>query len=156
MSSGFIANPNPPPPSTNVAGDGFWPEIDIAQLRNAVRVNGEVPEHRWYAIVVAAVIAVTDELAGWKREQTAAGHATLADVPDIEIAGARRLKTLYLRAVSCAALAEVSERYRSYDATNSGSQRADELTPSIDECRRDLRWAIRDFLGQPRATVELI
>ncbi|WP_442965592.1 head completion/stabilization protein [Pseudomonas sp. RIT-PI-r] len=43
-----------------------------------------------------------------------------------------------------------------YDSTNSGNQNAEELTPSIDELRRDQRWAVRDFLGLGRTTVELI
>ena len=46
--------------------------------------------------------------------------------------------------------------YRSYDSTNSGNNNAEELTPTIDDYRRDLRWAVRDFLGINRSTVELI
>jgi len=39
---------------------------------------------------------------------------------------------------------------------NSGNKNAEELTPTIDDYRRDLRWAVRDFLGINRSTVELI
>ncbi|RBE98159.1 head completion/stabilization protein, partial [Xanthomonas oryzae pv. oryzae] len=62
----------------------------------------------------------------------------------------------YLRAVACATAVEVTERYRSFDATNSANQRADDLTPSITELRRDQRWAVRDLQNLPRSTVELI
>jgi hypothetical protein len=55
-----------------------------------------------------------------------------------------------------AAGAEVCERYRNYSATNTGNNKADELIPTIDDYRRDLRWAVRDFLGISRITVELI
>jgi len=77
-------------------------------------------------------------------------------VSAVQVDGKSRLVQLYLRIVACATAAEVAERYRSYDTTAAGNQRADDLTPSIDELRRDVRWAIRDFLGTPRMTVELI
>ncbi len=56
----------------------------------------------------------------------------------------------------CCTAAELTERYRSFDASDSANQRADDLTPSIDELRRDQRWAIRDLKGESRVTVELI
>jgi hypothetical protein len=61
-----------------------------------------------------------------------------------------------MRAVQAAAGAEVCERYRGYDTTASGAKSADENTPTIDDYRRDQRWAIRDFLGKSRTTVELL
>ncbi|MNL78814.1 Phage head completion protein (GPL) [compost metagenome] len=63
---------------------------------------------------------------------------------------------IYRRAIYCTAAAELSERYRSYDSTNDGNSNADELTPSVDEYRRDARFAIRDLLGVGHCTVELI
>ena len=52
---------------------------------------------------------------------------------------------LYFRAVAAAAGAELCERYRSYDTTNNGSQKAEEMTPTIEDYKRDLRFAIRDL-----------
>jgi hypothetical protein len=62
----------------------------------------------------------------------------------------------YRRAVYSTAGAELAERYRGFDATGSGNANADQLTPTIDEYRRDARWAISDILGLGRTTVELI
>ena len=121
--------------------------------RHGCSVTGEP---RLRAAIIAAVLTANDELATWKAQQLAAGHAKLEDVQAPQIDGKSRLVQLYLRVITCATAAEVAERYRSYDTTAIGNQRADDLTPSIDELRRDVRWAIRDFLGTPRMTVELI
>lgn len=153
--SGFIAN-GTAGDEDRIENDGFWPSIDPITVRNRMRLTGAVAAARLRAAIVNAVLSVNAELAGWKAQQQAAGRATLADVPADRIDGASRLVHLYLRAVTCAAAAEVVERYRSYDSSGDGHQRADDLSPSIDELRRDVRWAISDLLGNRRMTVELI
>jgi len=153
--SGFIAN-GTAGTEAEISNDGFWPAIDPAELRARIRLDGAVAEPRLRAAIIAAILAANGELAMWMAQQRAAGHAKLEDVPAAQVDGKSRLVQLYLRIVACATAAEVAERYRSYDTTAAGNQRADDLTPSIDELRRDVRWAIRDFLGTPRMTVELI
>jgi len=153
--SGFIANGTPGVEAA-IENDGFWPSVDPAVLRQNTRIDGSVSSDRLRAATVNAVLAVNDELAAWKAMRQAEGRVDLQAVPSPSVDGKSRLVHLYLRAVACAVAAEVSERYRSYDATAAGNQRADDLTPTIDELRRDLRWAIRDFLGAPHMTVELI
>jgi len=153
--SGFIANGTAGTEET-IENDGFWPSIDPAELRARIRLDGAVAEPRLRAAIVAAILAANGELAAWSAQQQAAGHAKLEDVPAAKVDGKSRLVHLYRRVIACATAAEVAERYRSYDTTAAGNQRADDLTPSIDELRRDVRWAIRDFLGTPRTTVELI
>lgn len=153
--SGFIANGSAGA-EASIENDGFWPAIDLVALRQRIRLDGSLSSERLRAAVVNAVITVNDELPEWKAKQQAAGHATLSAVPAATVDGASRLVQLYLRAVTCATAAEVAERYRSYDATAAGNQRADDLSPSIDELRRDMRWAIRDLKATPRMTVELI
>ncbi|MDO5609490.1 MAG: head completion/stabilization protein [Pseudomonadota bacterium] len=153
--SGFIAN-GQPTQHASIASDGFWPAIDPAAMMRDYRIGSEVSRDRARAALTHAVVAVNAELDHWRDQMEAVGHAVLADVPAHRVDDESRLIILYRRAVGCAFLAEVAERYRSYDATGAGNQRADDLTPSIDEYRRDLRWAIRDFLGKPRSTVALI
>lgn len=153
--SGFIAKPAPASPHV-IAADGFWPAVDRSVVSQNQRIGGEVSPERLGTALMHAIVNVNDQLADWQAEQQAAGHTRLADVPAPQVGGQSRLVILYQRAVACAVLAEIAERYRSFDASGQGHARADELTPSIDECRRDLRWAIRDFLGRNRTTVELI
>ena len=155
--SGFVAGGN----GTKAHGghintDPFWPSIDLEDVRGTLRIDASVTPIRLEAATIAAAIGINREFATWRRVKQADGYATLADVPAEEIENKSELVHLYQRAIYAATGAEICERYRSYDSTNSGNQNADELTPSIDELRRDQRWAVRDFLGLCRTTVELI
>jgi len=152
--SGFIAGGTVASGLINT--DVFWPPIDLDQLRATLRIDASVTAPRLETAAVAAAISVNRELSEWRAIQQAAGHAELADVPGEKINDVSVLVHLYRRAIEAATGAEVCERYRSYDSTNSGHQNAEELTPNIDDYRRDLRWAVRDFLGINRTTVELI
>ncbi|MFJ7315616.1 head completion/stabilization protein [Pseudomonas sp. NPDC098747] len=152
--SGFVAGGSAP--SGEIRSDSFWPTIDLDRLRATLRIDSSVSTPRLETAAIAAVINVNRELAEWRATQQAAGYAKLADVPGDTVNDVSTLVHLYHRAVEASTGAEVCERYRSYDTTSAGSQNAEELTPSVDEYRRDQRWAIRDFLGRPRSTVELI
>lgn len=154
--SGFIANAGVTPPSTDITSGNFWPAVNLEALRKELRIDGTVTNERLRAAAVAAIIDVNDDLDEWRGRQEAAGYTALADVPAPQVDGRSRQVVLYLRAVACATAAEVTERYRSFDASGAGDRKADALTPSIDELRRDLRFAIRDFLRVRRVTVELI
>ncbi|SFB30806.1 head completion/stabilization protein [Azotobacter beijerinckii] len=153
--SGFIANGGSAAPFVLV-NDGWFPDIDADHLRAALRLDSSITDARLEVAAVNAIISVNRELATYKSGEQANGHAALVDVPAVTIKGESELVHLYRRAVYCTAGAELAERYRSYDATAAGNQRADDLSPSIDEYRRDARWAIRDVLGNAHTTVELI
>lgn len=152
--SGFI------PGSLAAAGlinsDPFWPGIDLDKLRATLRIDSSVTPVRLETAVVAAIISVNRELAPWRLKKQAEGISALAEVEGEQIQGKSEYEHLYVRAVQAATGAEVCERYRGYDTTASGAKNADEITPTIDDYRRDQRWAIRDFLGESRTTVELL
>lgn len=152
--SGFIAGASVA--AGLISSDPFWPGIDLDDLRATLRIDSSVSAARLETAVVAAIIGVNRELSTWRMAKLAAGITALADVQGERIQGKSEYEHLYLRAVQAAAGAEVCERYRGYDSTASGSKNADENTPTIDDYRRDQRWAIRDFLGKSRTTVELL
>ncbi|RVD75431.1 head completion/stabilization protein [Pseudomonas koreensis] len=155
--SGFVAGGSTTPaPSGHINTDPFWPSIDLDDVRGTLRIDSSVTPIRLETATIAAAISVNREFATWRRAKQAEGYATLADVPAEQIEDKSERVHLYQRAIYAATGAEICERYRSYDSTNSGNQNAEELTPSIDELRRDQRWAVRDFLGLGRTTVELI
>jgi hypothetical protein len=153
--SGFIATGNTAEAYV-ITNDGFWPDIDGATLRAAIRLDGSISDPRLEVATVSALIQVNQELRGLKASHQASGHAVLADVPADRINDESCLVLIYRRAIYCTAAAELSERYRSFDSTADGNRNADELTPSIDEYRRDARFSIRDLLGVGHSTVELI
>lgn len=154
----FLGTTIPPavadePPIEN---DGFAPAIDLQQLRAALRLDGTVTAPRLRHATLAAMAAVNAEIATWRASQQAAGHLKLADVPGPRLGETSVLVQHYLRAVQCAVQAEMLERYRDFDTTGAGDKRAERLELSVDDVRRDMRWAIADLVGQRRTTVELI
>lgn len=143
-------------PSGHLNTDPFWPSIDLDALRATLRIDASVTPARLETACITAAISLNRELKDWRIEQQAAGHSELAEVPAEQVQQVSVRVHLYRRAIEAATGAEVCERYRAYDSTNSGHKNAEELTPTVDDYRRDLRWAVRDFLDLPRTTVELI
>lgn len=156
--SGFIANGSIPAAAEPhpISNDGWWPDLDGEAVRAALRLDSSISSMRLEVALVNAVLSVNRELDTYQLAQQALGYASLAEVPGPQIQNQTRPVHLYLRAVYCTAGAELAERYRSYDSSKDGNANADELTPSIDEYRRDVRWAMSDLLGKRRTTVELI
>lgn len=156
--SGFVATADATA-GIAIVNDGWWPDVDLATARDILRLDGTVTDARLQEALVIAIGSINTELAAWRALQVDANgvaYDTLADVPAPQINETSRYVDLYQRAVRCTAGAHLVERYRNLDLTDSGQKKADEQTPSIDELRRDARWAIRDILGLSRSTVELI
>ncbi|TCP13761.1 head completion protein GPL [Crenobacter luteus] len=151
------------PPAAGNATDGspihsgsFWPELDPATARGAMRLDGTASAERLRGALIEAIADVNSELADWRRSRQAEGYTTLAEVPAEEVDGASVLVQRWQRAVQCRAAANLTERYRSFDSTAAGHKQADELDTTVDDLRRDSRWAVSDILGIGRTTVELI
>ncbi|WP_028696119.1 head completion/stabilization protein [Pseudomonas cremoricolorata] len=134
----------------------FWPSIDLDDVRTRLRIDSSVTTARLETAVVAALIEVNRELTAWRQARQAEGFEHLNEVPSEPLNGKPRQVHLYLRAVLSSVAAQICERYRGYDSTANGGKRAEDDAPSIDDYRRDQRWAIRDFLGSSRTTVELL
>jgi len=139
-----------------IINDGWFPDLDGEHMRAALRLDGSITDARLEVAAVNALIQVNAELADYQAQREAEGHAALANVPAKQIQGESQLLHLYRRAIYCSAGAELAERYRDYSATGDGAERAEALTPTADEYRRDARWAIRSILGRVHTTVELI
>lgn len=156
MSGFFTGADNTVPSARTLTNVGFWPDIDVDHLQASLRLGDTVSQQRIEVATVNAMQSVNTELADFRVDQEAAGHARADLVPGEMIAGETLLIHRYRRAVYCSVGAELAERYRGSDTTSTGNSHAEALTPSIDEYRRDLRWAISDILGVGRSTVELI
>lgn len=153
--SGFVATADAT--DQTITNDGWWPDVDTAKVRDIQRLDGTVTDARLREALVTAIGSVNAELSAWRATQEVTlAYAKLEDVPAPEIDGSSRMVHLYQRAVRCRAAAYLVERYRALDITDKGQKIADEQTPSIDELRRDARWALADIQGLTHATVELI
>lgn len=154
----FLGTPLPAPAAEEppIVNDGWFPDVDPAQARDALRLDGTVTPVRLRAALVAAIAGLNDELRDYAAAQRAQGVAKLADVPSHKIDGESTQLMQYRRAVHCIAKADLIERYRDFDTTGQGDKRAAELEESVCDLRRNARWAVSDLLGLRRTVVELI
>lgn len=134
----------------------FFPDLQLQEFRDSMRLDGTVTDERALHALEAGMFDVNRSLASWMKTQQDAGHAALEDVPSEDWQPAGVLVRLYLRAVWCLAKASLIERYRDYDSTGAGHDRAEAMDITGDDLRRDAAWAISDIRGRHRTTVELI
>ncbi len=153
--TGFVAN-SPSIEEPDIANSAFWPAVSLVDCRAVMRIGSEITPERLREALINGIIDTNADLATWRFTQEQAGHADLAAVPAEEIDGDSINLILYRRAVYNFAKAELTERYRDYDSTLQGGDRADDLDPTIDQYRRQAILAIRQISGRQRTTVELI
>ena len=150
--------PSDPAPLGNVSAGAWWPAIDLAALRDAMRLDGTITPQRLRPAVQEAVATTVGLLAEWAAQRESEGHASLADVPALEVDDESINVQRFRRAVYCHAKANLIERYSDYDTTGR-ERRKDQDEAREDQAehhRRDATWAVRDILGVSRTTVELI
>ncbi|MBP8005508.1 MAG: head completion/stabilization protein [Acinetobacter sp.] len=149
--TGLIANGTFSNQDVVINSDAFFPSVSSNQVREVLRLDSSVTNQRLIPAIEAAVIHVNEQL-----DSLLAKASTLAEITTKQVNGKSIAVVLYFRAVAAAAGAELCERHRSYDTTSNGSQKAEELTPTIDDYKRDLRFAIRDLKKVRRLNVELV
>jgi hypothetical protein len=153
--SGFTATPPATTPDPISSGD-WYPDIDLNDARTVMRVDATVTDPRLTEAIQNAMAAVEDCLDAWQAQQIELGRTSLADVPSKVIGGTSRLVLAYRRAVYATVQAELIERYRNLDSTGAAGKRAEPMDETVDDYRRNVRYAIRDILSRPRADAELI
>lgn len=139
-----------------IGNDGWFPDLALSTIRATIRLDGTVTDERLRDAARYAIASVNTLLTQFKATAQAAGSASIADVSPAQIDGEKRLVMLYRRAVFSTIKADLLERYRDFDSTDSGLRRGVDLEDPIGEQRRNASWAVRDILGQPHSVVELI
>jgi hypothetical protein len=158
---GLIANGGATPSTTApsdgdpIANDGFWPDIDLADLRASTRLTGNVTPARLRGCTIDAMLSVNDQLATYRATQIGLGWDSAADIGET-VAGATALVHRYHRAIASTVQADLAERYRDWDTTRAGDHRADAESVAADDFRRNAQWAIAAILGRARNVIELI
>lgn len=143
------------PDETLNSGD-FFPDISLRHYQQSVLTDGKVTTERLRHALVNAMIEVNRELSEWKQLQIAAGFTSLEAVPADHINNDSELMLLYRRAVYSEAKANLTERYRDTDTTDSGEKKAAALGETTDDLRRDVQWAIQRIKGESHNICELI
>ncbi len=160
--SGFVSLPSAAdqPAPQPIPGDGFFPDVDLAALREGVRIDPTVTPVRLRDSALAAVLGIGQELAAWRKGQELAGIAKLEDVPNPrgpdKFGDLAWSTSLYLRAVASLTAADLADRVRDAGTTLAGHDRADELEGVAEVHRRNYRWAVNDLIGRPRSIIEAL
>lgn len=161
MPSPFISLP-PAGPSAplalddTVSFDGWYPDLSLRGARQSLRIPTDITDTRLRDALTAAMLEIADDLAPWREVQDMTGFARLADCDDRVVAGENRLVILWRRAVHTLAAADLAEIQHGPDSSAQGADRAAALDMTAAELRRNSRWAVRDMLGIPHTTIELI
>ncbi|MEX0738182.1 MAG: head completion/stabilization protein [Pseudohongiella sp.] len=134
----------------------FFPDLQLQEFRDSMRLDGTVPDGRAVHALEAAMFDVNRSLSAFMQAQQDLAFQSLEDVPDADWQPMGTNVRLYLRAVWCLAKANLIERYRDYDSTGKGHDKAEAMDITGDDLRRDAAWAISDIRGVNRTTVELI
>lgn len=138
-----------------IYNNSFFPDISLLAIRNSMRIDGTVTTERLKHATIEAISTVNQDLKPL-RLQAEAAHGDFYSLNDEEINGEYLIEYQYKRAVYCLAVANLYERYRSYDNTKEGYRKGDELLESAGDLRRDYHHTVRDMLNQNRMIVELI
>jgi hypothetical protein len=152
--TGLVAPPpNADPADAVITADGWYPEVALLELRNALRIgDGAVTTERLTVAVEGAIVSAIRALAGWRATREAEGATELSWVTDLEINGQNYAELLWLRIVRNLAAAEIGDLHRDITATDQGLDRAEEKAETADDYRR-LAWTaiadLRSIGGEP-------
>ncbi|MGM0535559.1 MAG: head completion/stabilization protein [Pseudomonadota bacterium] len=143
-------------PPAAIANNGFWPDIDPAEFRDAERVDSTVTDARVAHALRVALADVNRQLANWQADRQGEGAPTLEAIVPPVWSVTDHYALLYQRAIYAAAMASLMERYRDHSATGEGDESGEAKDQAADDYRRDARWAVSEILDESHTTVELI
>lgn len=149
------SDPEPDDGGAKVESLPFWPVIVLADLRRAMRLDGQVTTDRLMPRTIEAVSHVNNQLRLWRQVQIDAGYQALAEIPADPVNGESVKVWSYKNAVWSLTKALLIEGYRDIDTTSKGDDHAQALSTQIDTLWRDARWSIRDIQNEDRGIAEL-
>lgn len=123
-----------------VVTGAFYPDLSTKDMAADTRLDGSVTTARLTSALTFAAFKVERELKKWMR--TRLHFADLATYDAIHLTNK---STLYKLAVFNEARAMLTESHRDFDSTSVGTKRDQDVTPQIDEYRRNVRNAIKMF-----------
>lgn len=139
-----------------ITNNTFFPDLKLADFRAQYRVDDTVTDERITQQLSTAMMGVNYELWFWQNKQVSEGYNSLEDVPGENYGNITDKQHYYYTAVFAKAKALIIEKYRDFDSTGHGNDKADNMGSLIDDYKTESREAIRRLLAISRSTVELI
>lgn len=135
----FVASPPAPasPAASVVEADGFWPDVDVNAVREALKLGDTSLSHpRLVAAIEGAMLTLMVECASWQALQVAAGAASIDDITSPILAGRSAILIAYERAVRYGAAAELADGHADLTATDDDLLRGETRRTTADDYRR--------------------
>jgi hypothetical protein len=141
---------------TVVSNAQWWPSLAVADFQTRYRLPREYAEGVLVDGLQIGMIWANMALASWQAEQEAAGHASLSDVPCMEIGGEPSLVSSYRRAVMSYAKAYLMQQFPTINRREAANNEARESEATEDKFREYASQALAQVLGVPSIAAELI
>ena len=130
-----------------IEADGWFPGIDTATIRAAIRLgDGAVPDARLAAAIEGAFMAGLRALSAWRSARASEGIADLESVAPADMVNGRpRAVLLWQRVVGYYAAAELADTHLDISATDEALDRDAEKRAAADDYRRKAYDAVADL-----------
>lgn len=151
--SSFIPSSNPDAQSALIDNDGFYPDIELDEVRNRTGLSDVFNNARVVAATRDAMIEINRSLGAWRATHTV---EDLASVPAASYGETSEKTHLYLTAVCARVRSVLVDTTRDYDSSKSGHDRADALEQTADRWLQISNEALSRLMDRPRTNVELI
>jgi hypothetical protein len=151
--SSFIPSSNPNANNSTIENDGFFPDIDLDNIRNRTGLTDIFTDLQIATATRDAMIETNAVLSQWRTNQVA---DRLADVPGATYGDTPEKVHLYLTAISARVRSFMVDTTRDYDSTKSGHDRADALEATSDRWLQASNEALSRLMARKRTVVELI
>ncbi|MEM8594742.1 MAG: head completion/stabilization protein [Pseudomonadota bacterium] len=136
-----------------IKNDGFFPDLSVHDFSRDMRLD--IPDdNKRIAALKSAMYKVNEDLAPLKRPDEPS--ATLTSHITNDVYTSDRLNHLYFMAVFNLAKALLIENYRDIDTHRQGHEKSDQMEPRALDYQQRSRENVRQLLGKPRMTVELV
>ncbi|MCP2016832.1 head completion/stabilization protein [Qipengyuania citrea] len=132
-----------------IEADGWFPGIDTAAIRAAIRLgDGAIGDERLAAAIEGGIIAGLRALSAWRSARAAEGIPDLADVaPEDQVNGKPRAVLIWQRIVGFYTAAELADTHLDVSATDEALDRDSEKRDAADDYRRKAFEAVADLQG---------
>ena len=144
------------PENREIDAGAFFPKVGTDQFYREYRIPAELPSITTEGHLVQAIIRVKKALSGYRIAKIAAGHATLADVPQETVDELGEKSLLFLRAVYCEAKAEILRETITVDRTKDAENAAKSAPETEEKYREFAQDAMRLLVDEDRISVELL
>lgn len=140
--------------SVAITNDGWWPDTDVADFQRQRSIPASIETETVINALLMAIGEANAELAAYQSAQRAQGYGSAKDVPGPSADTLNLLCAQYLKIIFARAKAELMGEITSAERekANPGQQSKE----TRDSLLAEASFALRNILGYPRVTVDLI